>query len=359
MAARLGSEHSELMVSRSDIARVFPEVVRHTERPVLRTAPAPLYLLSQLVRQAGIKVVLTGEGADEMFAGYDLFREAKVRRFWAAQPQSSWRPRLLERLYPYLERSPVSQRALSHQFFGRGLERRDEPGFGHEPRWNGTSALKRLFTAELRASLAGVDARGELLAALPAEFSRWSSLAQDQYLEVHTLLSGYLLSSQGDRMLMAHSVEGRFPFLDRRVVALAESLPPAYKLRVLDEKHVLKRAAADVVPPNILKRPKQPYRAPDALSFAAPEAREWIAAVASPAAIRDAGCFEADAAARLLEKCLSRAATGQFSNADNISVAGVLSTQLLHHHFIRSAPAATAPAEIRTVVDRAEPVATS
>ncbi len=118
-------------------------------------------------------------------------------------------------------------------------------------------------------------------ASLPEAFGRWTPLAQDQYLEVHTLLSGYLLSSQGDRMLMAHSVEGRFPFLDRQVAALAESLPPAYKLRVLDEKHVLKRAAAALVPPSILERKKQPYRAPDALSFAADEAREWIEEVAS------------------------------------------------------------------------------
>ena len=88
MAEHLGSDHHEVLVTRGDIARVFPDVICHTERPVLRTAPAPLFLLSRLVREAGIKVVLTGEGADEMFAGYDLFREAKVRRFWARQPQS-------------------------------------------------------------------------------------------------------------------------------------------------------------------------------------------------------------------------------------------------------------------------------
>lgn len=352
MADRLGSEHRALSVSRSDIARVFPEVIRHTESPILRTAPAPLFLLSKLVHDAGIKVVLTGEGADEMFAGYDLFREAKVRRFWAAQPSSSWRPRLLERLYPYLERSPVSQQAIARQFFGRSLERRHEPGFGHDPRWSSTGALKRLFSPDLRDRLANTDARAALMERLPPEFARWSSLAQDQYLEVHTLLSGYLLSSQGDRMLMANSVEGRFPFLDRRVVALAESLPPSYKLRALDEKHVLKRAARDLVPKEILERPKQPYRAPDALSFATPEGREWISEVAGPQAIREAGCFEPEAVARLLAKCESRASAGQFSNADNMAVVGILSTQLVHHHFIRRQPVASAPATIRTVVDR-------
>ena len=352
MAERLGSEHHEVVVSRSDIARVFPEVIRHTERPVLRTAPAPLFLLSKLVHDAGIKVVLTGEGADEMFAGYDLFRESKVRRFWAAQPASERRPKLLDRLYPYLERSPVAQRAVARQFFGRGLDRFRDAGFGHEPRWAGASALKRMFSPAMREHLAGRDAKAQLLADLPSGFRAWSALAQDQYLEVHTLLSGYLLSSQGDRMLMAHSVEGRFPFLDRRVAALAESLPPTYKLKVLDEKHVLKRAAADVVPQAILERPKQPYRAPDALSFATDEAKEWIAEVAGPAAVKDAGCFDPTAVAQLLSKCAARAAAGQFSNADNMGVVGVLSTQLVHHQFIAHRPRATAPREIRTTVDR-------
>ncbi|MEZ4597970.1 MAG: asparagine synthase-related protein [Chloroflexota bacterium] len=77
--------------------RVLPEVVWHAERPLLRTAPAPLFLLSAAVHASGVKVVLTGEGADEMFAGYDLFREARVRRFWGREPRSTIRPRLLAR----------------------------------------------------------------------------------------------------------------------------------------------------------------------------------------------------------------------------------------------------------------------
>jgi asparagine synthase (glutamine-hydrolysing) len=352
MAEYLGSDHHEVLVSRRDIAGVFPDVIRHAERPVLRTAPAPLFLLSRLVRDSGIKVVLTGEGADEMFAGYDLFREARVRRFWARQPQSAWRPRLLERLYPYLQRSPVAQRAITQQFFGQGLDRAALPGFGHDVRWRGTSALKRLFSDDLREQLDGTDAAGTLLAGLPPEFGRWTRLAQDQYVEIATLLSGYLLSSQGDRMLMANSVEGRFPFLDRNVTALADSLPPSYKLRVLDEKHVLKRAARGLVPAAILDRAKQPYRAPDALSFAEPAAQEWIEAVAGEGAIRQAGIFNPPAARRLIDKCRQLAAAGQFSNADNMAVVGILSTQLVHHHFVAQRPEAAAPPVVRTVVDR-------
>ena len=129
----------------------------------------------------------------------------------------------------------------------------------------------------------------ELLAALPPGFRGWDPLAQDQWLEIKTLLGGYLLSSQGDRMLMAHSIEGRFPFLDRDVVALAMSLPDSYKLHVLDEKHVLKRAAAGLVPAPILRRKKQPYRAPDALSFVGPDRPAWVDAVLEPRAVADAG----------------------------------------------------------------------
>ena len=350
MVQRLGSEHHEVVVSSRDIARVFPDVIGHTERPILRTAPAPLFLLSKLVRDAGIKVVLTGEGADEMFAGYDLFREAGVRRFWARQPASTWRPRLLERLYPYLSRSPVSQRALSQRFFGQGLEMAGDPGFGHDLRWRSAAALQRLFAPGMNAAAGGHDVRAELLGALPPAFARWTRLAQDQYLEIRTLLSGYLLSSQGDRMLMAHSVEGRFPFLDRQVAALADSLPPAYKLKVLDEKHVLKRMAAEIVPAEILSRKKQPYRAPDALSFAGPDAAEWMDAVADARAIADAGVFASGPAAQLLGKC--RAASGQFSNADNMAVVGLLSTQIVHDRFIRRRPEGGPPVPLRTEIDR-------
>jgi asparagine synthase (glutamine-hydrolysing) len=79
----LGTDHQAVRCSHGDISKVFPDVIWHTEKPILRTAPAPLYLLSRLVREHGYKVVLTGEGSDEFLGGYDIFKEAKIRRFWA------------------------------------------------------------------------------------------------------------------------------------------------------------------------------------------------------------------------------------------------------------------------------------
>ncbi|MEW5754798.1 MAG: asparagine synthase (glutamine-hydrolyzing) [Pseudomonadota bacterium] len=340
MAARLGSRHAELLITRADIAAALPEVIEHTERPILRTAPVPLFLLSRRVRAAGIKVVLTGEGADEVFAGYDIFREAKVRRFWARFPQSEFRPMLLNRLYPYLSRSPVGQQAMARRFFGKNLDQWDRPGFSHALRWSTTASIKRFYSEQQRQAVAGSDVIKALLDELPAAFKQWSYLSQDQYLEMVSLLSGYLLSSQGDRMLMAHSVEGRFPYLDINVVEFANALPARYKLKVLDEKHVLKQCAAAVIPPRILARKKQPYRAPDALAFIGAERPPgWLEELMESDSVQQAGVFNEQAVGQLWRKCRNFSGQ-QFSNADNMALIGIMSTQLLYERFIRRRPAA-------------------
>jgi asparagine synthase (glutamine-hydrolysing) len=347
MVRRLESEHTEVVCERRDIGRIFPEVIAHTERPILRTAPAPLFLLSKLVRDARFKVVLTGEGSDEMLAGYDIFREAKVRAFWAREPGSTCRPRLLERLYPYLARSPIAARGMARKFFGEGLDRSDAPDFSHEPRWRSAAALKRLFAPSMVDALRSTDARAELLADLPEAFPAWDLISRAQYIETRTLLSGYLLSSQGDRMLMANSVEGRFPFLDPDVVAYCDSLPSSYKLHVLDEKHVLKRAVRDLVPAEILDRPKQPYRAPDAASFLGSAAPEYVSDVLAGARVAEAGIFDVQAVGGLVAKCRAAGDGTTLSNADNMAFVGVLSTQLLWEQLV------VAPAGVSAVDEHA------
>ena len=262
------------------------------------------------------------------------------------------RPLLLERLYPYLSRSPTATRAIARQFFGKDLCNQAMPGFAHQPRWQAASALQRLFSGRVLEEARSVDVVARLLASLPAAFSAWEPLAQDQYLEVRTLLSGYLLSSQGDRMLMAHSVEGRFPFLDAEVVQLADSLPAAFKLRVLDEKHVLKEVAGGIVPDEVVRRSKQPYRAPDAASFVGPGAPEWVGEVLSERAVEAAGAFDPRSVSRLWKKCQAVSSGGQFSNADNMAVVGVLSTGILHERLIRPSPSRDARVDFKTMVNR-------
>lgn len=335
MVRELGTEHHALTIRASDIARVFPDVVRHAERPLLRTAPAPLFLLSRSVRDAGIKVVLTGEGADEVFAGYDLFREGKVRRFWARQPDSELRPLLLERLYPYLARSPVARRGMARHFFGQGLSELDVPGFAHQTRWRTAGSLVRLLSPEFRPHTSVVD---ELLDTLPAELRGWSHLAQDQYLEMRTLLAGYLLSAQGDRMLMAHSVEGRFPFLDPGVVELAATLGDSHKLKVLDEKHVLKRAAAGLLPSRIVQRKKQPYRAPSARAFVGADVPEWVEWTLGDTALARSGLFQRELVQRLWRKCREQSPGAPPSNSDDMALVAVLSSQLVFEQLLHRPP---------------------
>jgi asparagine synthase (glutamine-hydrolysing) len=111
---------------------------------------------------------------------------------------------------------------------------------------------------------------------------------------------------------------------------------------------VLKRAAREVVPGEILSRKKQPYRAPDALSFAGPEAAAWIDDVAGPRAVAEAGVFAPAGAAQVIAKCRAKAASGQFSNTDNMAVVGLLSTQLVYDQFIRRRPEGGPPIPLRT-----------
>jgi asparagine synthase (glutamine-hydrolysing) len=333
----LDTEHQDVRCSHEDIGRVFPEVIRHAESPIIRTAPAPLYLLSGLVRQNGFKVVLTGEGADEVLGGYDIFKEAKIRRFWAAMPDSKLRPLLLKRLYPYLKNIQAQSDAYRKAFFHIRPEDLESPFFSHIPRWDLTSGIKRLYSKEVRAELENSDVYADLRDSLPAEFARWDAFEQAQFLETTILMPGYILSSQGDRMAMGHSVEGRFPFLDHRVVEFAASIPPQVKMRVLNEKHVLKRALGHLIPASVTKRPKQPYRAPDAVSLLG-DAKgggrpDYIDEVLSSARIRSDGLFNPMAVDKLLRKFEKRRAIGI---RDNMALVGIVSTQLIVESFIRS-----------------------
>jgi asparagine synthase (glutamine-hydrolysing) len=169
-----------------------------------------------------------------------------------------------------------------------------------------------------------------------------------------TLLPGYILSAQGDRMLMANSVEGRFPFLDRDVVEFANGMPARHKLMALDEKHILKREFADLLPPSILTRPKQPYRAPDAASFFFGPPLEWVEAVTEPAVLKAAGIFSPEMVARFMEKC-RRVRGEKMSNTDNMRVLAILSTMLTHQAFISGDGRGTRaedPPLPQTVIDR-------
>jgi asparagine synthase (glutamine-hydrolysing) len=347
MARNLGTAHQVVSCTHADISRVFADVIWHTETPMLRTAPAPMFLLSKLVHDHNLKVVITGEGADEFLGGYDIFKEMKVRRFWAKQPDSQWRSLLLGRLYPEITRLGGSNEAFLKGFFKKNLTETDSPFYSHQIRWSNGVRLQRLLQHPDDRSVMQLAAES---IPLPEHFQQWSSLAQAQYLEVVTFLSPYLLASQGDRVAMAHSVEGRFPFLDYRVVEFCNRLPSALKLRGLNEKWLLRQVASKLLPQDIWQRRKRPYRAPIHRSFFHPDAPSYISELLSESAIQESGLFNPLAVAQLVRKAQNGA---QLSEVDEMALVGVLSTQLVHQQFVQSFPSRLSTL---TAVDRVKVV---
>jgi asparagine synthase (glutamine-hydrolysing) len=330
MARFLGTDHQVVKACHSDIGKAFPEVIWHTEVPIVRTAPVPMFMLSKLVRESGYKVVLTGEGADEFLAGYDIFKEAKVRRFWASQPGSKWRPGLLKRLYPDITTLAKNNPALLAAFFREGLTELNSPGYSHALRWRNGRRNCRFLRNELTRPNQSLNSVEQ---SLPGEFMRWSPLARAQYLEIRIFLSQYLLCSQGDRMGMAHSIEGRFPFLDCRLVDFCNRLPPRLKLRGLTEKYLLKLVGKKLLPAEIWQRPKRPYRAPIHRSFFNDCALDYVTELLSPEQLNQAGYFKPQAVAQLVQKIKRGTAV---SESDDMALAGILSTQLLHRQFVQN-----------------------
>ena len=146
-------------------------------------------------------------------------------------------------------------------------------------------------------------------------------------------MSGYLLSSQGDRMGMANSIEGRYPFLDYRIIEFCSSLPPDYKLNGLNEKYLLKKLLKNRIPDKILKRSKQPYRAPIKSVFLSKDAPEYVKYMLSDSYSRKAGIFDFDTVSAVIEKIKK---TGVASEMDNMLLTSVISTHLVNYQFIEN-----------------------
>jgi len=332
VAGALATHHHAITATGELSGELLPDAVRHGEQVLIRTAPAPLLALSREVRRNGVKVVLTGEGSDEVLLGYDLYRETRARLFWARQPTSRCRPAILRRLYPYLPMAAQGE-AVLRQVYGVGLDQPGAPGFSHLVRWAATARLGRLFAPEFVAEFADEDPVSTLLATMPERARAWRPLARAQWLEMHTLLAGNLLGPQGDRMLMGGSVEGRFPFLDHRLIELAARLPDSLKLRGFAGKWVLQRYSAGKIPAAVLARPKFPYRSPPAWAGAA--APLWARELLAPDAIRRVGVFDPDKVRRLLAKLGGQ---GPVSEVDSMGITAVATTQLLSHVLGRGAP---------------------
>lgn len=341
IAGALGVRHHQITIDDGDIADAFMDTVWHTETPSVRTAPVPLGLLARSVRDAGIVVVATGEGADEIFWGYDLFKEAKVRRFANREPGSEARPALFDRLYAHL-----GGRLTGTPFWRRALLQAGDPSdplFSHQSRLAATGVTRSFYEPDLKASLDAVGPQDRIRAALPQRFAEWSTLEKAGWLEITTLLEPYLLSAQGDRVGMAHGVEGRYPFLDHRLLEWAARQPEHRKLSGLRDKVVVREVARRVLPAAAAARPKQAYRAPEVRPFfPASGSPDWVRDLLAPSEMRRAGIFSPDAVAGLVRRAEQGRVTSQ---REAFALVGIVSTQAFMRTFCPSGGASSYPEE--------------
>ena len=333
MVDRLKTDCLTLTIDYAAIRDNFEQAVYHGERPIFRTAPVPLYLLAKAVRAAGIRVVLTGEGADEILWGYDAYKEIKLLRFWAKFPQSKLRPLLIRKLYPHLAHySDSKQLGLLRMFYEGFLGSYDNLLVGLNLRVHNNKVLASYLHPDHHVEIDEAWLMDRVRAILPPDWDRFSLLARNQYLEMRTLLQGYLLSSQGDRMSLAHGIEGRYPFLDPTLVEWAFQLPDEYKLPLLSQKHLLREAFRPDLPAEIIDRPKQPYQAPDLKAFF-PDGK--LCALGeqhlSDKAIDDVGLFDKEMVARFLAKW-RRGIPERIGYRDNMLFTFLLSAQIAAAH---------------------------
>ena len=329
MVNHINSEHHSINITYKKVDQAFPDAVYHFERPVFRTAPVPLFLLSEIVRNNDIKVVLTGEGADEVLWGYDSYKELKLLEFWSKYPGSHIRPQLIKKLYPHLSHySDESQYGMMKMFYEGFLSEFDNGLASLNIRIHNNSILQNYFDKANNISFDKIRLIHELRKWLPDNYDSFNLLQKNQYLEMRTLLSGYLLSSQGDRMSMAHSVEGRYPFLDHRVVDMLFTMNDSFKLNGLNQKYILKKSYSNHIPKSILERPKRPYMAPDLRSFIVNgKPTENTAFFLSEALIKDYHIFNAKWVHRFLQK-FSNGIPDSIGYRDNMIITFILSTQI-------------------------------
>jgi asparagine synthase (glutamine-hydrolysing) len=271
-----------------------------------------------------------------MLFGYDLFREIMVRRFWGRRPESKWRGALFRRLYAYLPqyRNP-RYAALLQDFYRPFLGDDGDPHYGMAVRWKNGEALAPYLGEALRAGFTRGALVPDLEKWIPGDYARADDVEKAQWIEVHALLGNYLLSSQGDRMSMAHSVEGRYPYLDLEFVKFVSRLPRKIKLRGLKDKFILRHSFANLVPDEIRARPKTAYQAPDlAAFFRDGRMPDYVEELLQPARIGEVGLFDPQAVSRLVEKG-RKFRLDRVGNRDNMAFVLILSAMLLDDIFVR------------------------
>jgi asparagine synthase (glutamine-hydrolysing) len=266
MAAKVGADFYPIPIRQDDLADHFADAILQSETFCINAHGVAKYLLSRAVRDAGYKVVITGEGSDEILGGYAHFRRDMLLYNRDGQDESAVTA-LLQQL---TEANPVSRGLLLPHGETKALENVQRL-LGFVPSWFETFsarglAMEKVLSAEFTRTYGQRTSYHALLSALDihGQLAERDAVHQSLYLWSKTLLPGYILTMLGDRMEMAHSVEGRVPFLDHHVVETIRSQPVHQKIHGMTEKYVLREAVRDVITDTIYRRQKHPFLSPPA-----------------------------------------------------------------------------------------------
>jgi asparagine synthase (glutamine-hydrolysing) len=266
MAAHAGADLTPVPVTADDIAADFPQAVLHAETVLNNTNGVAKFRLSRAVREAGYKVVLTGEGADEILAGYPHFRRDLLLFDAATQGAGD----VERKLRDLAGRNEVSRGILMPDGEALPLGTVRTWLGGRAPTWMEAMAtagakIRPLLSRDVLAAYGRRDPYVLMAGVLDASRLRGRHpVHQAQYLWNKTALPLFILCVLGDRMEMAHSIEGRVPFLDHRVAELAIRMPVEMKIRGTVEKHVLREAARPALTETVYRREKHPFLGPPA-----------------------------------------------------------------------------------------------
>ena len=239
------------------------KTLEHCEAPLYKLGAVPMYILSQNVRRDGVKFVLSGEGADEIFYGYDIYKEILIRKYLSKSINSRIRLADIKYVIPPQDRNNNYMLKGYEQYYLTSVKNTGDALFCIRPRIQASSIIYDYFNEEARIKIEkeNLDA---IIKGHYTSYNQLGMLRQCQHVEMDNLLAGYLLSIQGDRVLMANSVEGRYPFLDKDIIAVAYSIPEYLKLHGYNEKYILKETFRDILPAQILRRQKFQYSTPGA-----------------------------------------------------------------------------------------------
>lgn len=342
-ASVLGSPLTTVIMSRGDIAAAFPELIVAAEGPVLDTSCACLLRLAQTVRASGYKVALTGEGADEGFAGYIWFKSQKIRN--ALLGRSPRIAAAIRRRMQSIGGGRPGARSAAREIPLRAFAGVRPP---QQDMAELTSQARPLIYSDaMWDRLGGHDPFADL-ELTNDRIGRWHPLNQAIYVAFRTMFAGLLMIAKGDRVARAASIETRYPFLDLDVINFCAGIAPEYKLHGFTDKWILRQVAARTLPPRIARRPKTMFRADMSGVFLGPDRPPWVDQLLSPESIRAAGYFDAESIAR------ERAALEHASRLSprrfilDVGLTSAITTQLWHHIYcgggLCELPAWTPPA---------------